>query len=108
MVVELQTDPAVELEFVPEVVLARSHPRDPLAVPRRTKSVTAAHRRGRVPLLAAEDLAAVAETMRDPAAAEAAIAWAAAVVMAEVVAVEGAAVAADAGDRRNSRRGTRL
>lgn len=53
--------------------------RDPVAVPLRTKSVIAVHHRGRVPLLAAvEDLAAVVETTRDPAATEAAIAWAAA------------------------------
>ena len=45
----------------------------------RTKSVIAAHRPDQVPLLAAEeDLAAGAETTREPAAAEAAIAWAAA------------------------------
>jgi hypothetical protein len=52
---------------------------DPVAVALRTKSVTAAHRRDLVPLLAAEvDLvAAVAEIMREPAAAEAATAWAA-------------------------------
>jgi len=47
-----------------------------LAVALRTKSVTAAHRPDLVPLLEAEeDLAAVAETTREPAAAEAVIAW---------------------------------
>jgi hypothetical protein len=45
------------------------------AVPLRTKSVTAAHRRDLVPRLAAEDLAAEVETTREPAAAEAVIAW---------------------------------
>jgi hypothetical protein len=47
------------------------------AVALRTKSVTAAHRRDLVPLLeAVEDLAAAAaETTREPAAAEAVIAW---------------------------------
>src|SRR5438874_1904018 len=49
------------------------------AIPLRTKSVTAAHRPDLVPLLEAEeDLAAVAETTREPAAAEAVTAWAAA------------------------------
>ena len=47
-----------------------------LAIPLRTKSVTAAHHRDLALLLAAEDLAAVAETTREPAAAEAATAWA--------------------------------
>ena len=47
-----------------------------LAVALRTKSVTAAHRPDLVPLLEAEeDLAAAAETTREPAAAEAVIAW---------------------------------
>ena len=45
------------------------------AVALRTKSVTAAHRPDLVPLLAGEDLVAVAETTRVPAAAEAVIAW---------------------------------
>ena len=65
----------VQVEAVP----VRSHLRARLAVPLRTKSVIAVHHRGRVPLLAAvEDLAAVVETTRDPAATEAGIAWAAA------------------------------
>ena len=68
---------AVELEHVPEVLVpARGHPRAQLAVALKTKSVTGARRRGLVPLLAAEDLAAAAaETTREPAAAEAVIAW---------------------------------
>ena len=72
---------ALERELVQvEAVLVRGHPHAQLAVVAlRTKSVTAAHRPDLVPLLAAEDLAvAVAETTREPAAAEAAIAWAAA------------------------------
>src|SRR6266478_734077 len=53
-----------------ELVLVRA------AVALRTKSVTAAHRRDLVLRLAAEDLAAAAaETTREPAAAEAVIAW---------------------------------
>ena len=50
------------------------------AIPLRTKSVTTAHRPDLVPLLEAEEdlAAAVAETTREPAAAEAVIAWAAA------------------------------
>ena len=78
-------------------VLVRGHPRAQLAVALRTKSVTAAHRRGLVPhLAAAEDLAAVvAETTREPAAAEAVIAWEVAVTaVAEAVAAAAAAVAA--------------
>ena len=61
-------------------VAVPGHQRARLAVAPRTKSVTAAHRRGPVPLLeAGEDLAeAVAETTREPVAAEAAIAWGAA------------------------------
>jgi hypothetical protein len=52
----------------------------PVAVPLRIKSVTAAHHRGLVPVpKRAEDLAAVAETMRDKAATEAGTAWVAAV-----------------------------
>lgn len=68
----------VQVEAVPE--------RDPVAVPLRTKSVTAAHHRGQAPLLAAaEDLAVAAETMRDKAAAGAVKAWAAAVTAGVVV-----------------------
>ena len=65
---------ALELELVQvEAELVRGHPRARLAVALRTKSVIAAHRPDLVPLLAAgEDLAAaVAETTREPAAAEA-------------------------------------
>jgi hypothetical protein len=83
---------AVELEHGPVVlVLVRGHPRAQLAVVvLRTKSVTAAHPPDLVPLLAAaEDLAAaVAETTREPVAAEAVIAW----EVADTVAVEEAAV----------------
>ena len=49
-----------------------------LAVPLRTKWVTARPRRGRVPEPRVEDSAAAAETTREPVAAEAAKAWAAA------------------------------
>ena len=65
-----------EPELAPGVAEpVRGHPRARLAVALRTKSVTAAHRRD-LPLLAAEDLAAAAaETTREPAAAEAVIAW---------------------------------
>ena len=45
------------------------------AVPLRTKSVITPHHRGLVPLLGAEDLAAEVETTREPAVAEAVIAW---------------------------------
>ena len=93
---ELEHDPVVALEQVLEQVVALELEHDPvvaleqvhgqvvglvpliaqLAVALRTKSVTAAHRPDLVPLLEAEeDLAAVAETTREPAAAEAVIAW---------------------------------
>jgi hypothetical protein len=80
---------------VPEGLLERelvqvavpSHPRARLAEALRTKSVIAAHHQGQVPLLeAGEDLAAaVAETTREPVAAEAVIAWEAADTVAVVV-----------------------
>jgi hypothetical protein len=59
-----------------EAVPVPGHPRAHLALPLGTKSVTVLHRPD-LPLLAAEDLAAVAETTREPAAAEAVVAWAA-------------------------------
>src|SRR5213078_4284070 len=66
---------AAELELAPVVAVAvPGHQRARLAVAPRTKSVTAAHRRG-LPLLTVEDLAAAAETTREPAATEAVIAW---------------------------------
>jgi hypothetical protein len=62
----------------------------------RTKLVTAAHRHGLVPVpKRVEDLAAAAETTRDPAATEAATAWVAAgtaVAVAPDIAVAVAAV----------------
>ncbi|HEX4646018.1 MAG TPA: hypothetical protein VH598_10450 [Verrucomicrobiae bacterium] len=69
----------VEAELEPvQVVAAPEH--DPAAVLLETKSGTAPHPRGLAPVRAAEeDLAAAVETMREPAAAEAATAWAAAV-----------------------------
>jgi len=59
-------------------VLARGRPHDRLAVPLRIKSVTALHHHGLAPVPAVEDLAAVVETTREPAAPEVVIAWAAA------------------------------
>jgi hypothetical protein len=87
---------AVERKHVPVVVVpARGHPRVQLAVALRTKSVIAVRRHDPVPLLAAEDLAAaVAETTREPAAAEAVIAWEVADTVAVEAAVTEAAVAA--------------
>ena len=71
-------NPVVPAELEHGPVAAEREP-DQVAVPLRIKSVIAVHHRGRVPLLAAvEDLAAVAETTREPAAAEAVRAWAAA------------------------------
>jgi hypothetical protein len=96
-VAELEYDlAAAELEYdLAAAELARGHPHARPAVAPTTKSVTAAHRRDRVPLLAAEDLAvAVAETTREPVATEAAIAW----EVADTVAVEEAAVVEAAED----------
>jgi hypothetical protein len=105
---------AAELERVP---VAAAPERGPVAVPLRTKSVIVVHHHGRVPLLTAvEDLAVVAQTMREQAAAEVGTAWEAAatavvvvvavaveawaVVVAVAAAVEAAdAVEADAGDK---------
>ena len=73
---------------------AQNHRRARLAVRLKIKSVTAALRRDLVPVLKAEDSAAVAETMLGRAAAEAAKAWAAAEPAAVVaVAVDIAVVA---------------
>jgi hypothetical protein len=68
---------AAELEPGQAVAVpVQGRPRAHQVGPLGTKSVTAAPRRGLVPLLAAEDLvAAVVETMREPAAAEAVVAW---------------------------------
>jgi hypothetical protein len=74
---------AVELELAQVVVelapgrVEVARRLGPVAVAPRTKSVTAAHRPDLVPLLEAEEdlAAAVAETTREPAAAEAVIAW---------------------------------
>ena len=75
-------NPAVPVALVvpAEAVLVQGRLRAQLALPQRTKSVIAAHHPDLVPLPAvAEDLAAaVAETTLEPAAAEAAKAWAAA------------------------------
>jgi hypothetical protein len=87
---------APERELVQvEAVLVLDRPRVRLAVAPKTKSVTAVHPHDLVPLLeAAEDLvAAVAVTTRDPAVAEAVIAWEVAVT---AVAEAGIAVAAAA------------
>jgi hypothetical protein len=81
VVAVLELAPAVaEREHVPAAaVLARGHPHARPAVAPTTKSVTAAHRRDLVPLLAAGDLAAgVAVTTREPVATEVARAWEAA------------------------------
>ena len=70
---------ALERELVQvEAELVRDRPRVQLAAALRTKSVIAAHPHDLVPLLAAEEdlAAAVAETTRERAAAEAVQAWA--------------------------------
>jgi hypothetical protein len=69
-----------ELERGPEAVEpVPNQPHAQLVVPPRTKSVTGPRRHDQVLLLMVGDLAAeVMETTRDPAATEAAIAWAAA------------------------------
>jgi hypothetical protein len=91
---ELELVPVVaELELVPVVaaVPVLGHPRAQLAVALRTKSVTAAHHRGQAHL-AAEDLVAVVETTREPAATEAAVAWAVADIAVVVAEEDEAAV----------------
>jgi len=93
VVPELETAPVVALELVigpavvPELVIGQvgaelEHVQGEAepelvraAVPPRTKSVITPHHRGLVPLLGAEDLAAEVETTREPAVAEAVIAW---------------------------------
>jgi len=75
----LPIGPAVVPELETAQVVAPELELVQVAVALRTRSVTAAHRPDLVPLLEAEeDLVAAAETTREPAAAEAAIAWAAA------------------------------
>jgi hypothetical protein len=124
---EQATDPVVALELqivrvvVPEqatvpveALAVPSHQRDQRAVALRTKSVIAVHLHDLVPLLeAGEDLAAaVAETTREPAAAEAAIAWAVvdsveavvAVAVVVEVAAEAAEVAAEAAEDAEDKR----
>jgi hypothetical protein len=77
--VELEVVPvAARLGLVPAVVVpVPGHPRARLAVPRGIKSEIAAHHRDLAHLVVG-DLAAAAETTHEPAATEAAAAWAAA------------------------------
>jgi hypothetical protein len=87
-VVEQELNRVEGMEFV---LVAAAPERDPVAVRLRTKSETAKHHRGQVrhhrgqvrhPAAedpAVVDLAAAAETTREPAATEAAVAWEAAV-----------------------------
>jgi hypothetical protein len=86
-----------ELEHVLAVAEpAQGHPPVQPAVALTTKSVTVAHRRDQVRLLAAEDLAAVAaEITREPVATEAAIAWVAAGSVAAVEAADVVVAAVD-------------
>jgi hypothetical protein len=73
-----QEEGLAELEIAQVAVLETKHLAAQAAVVLRTKSVTAARRRGLVPVpKRVEDLAAAAETTREPAATEAAKAWAA-------------------------------
>ena len=67
-----------EAEPGPVQALGTDHPPGRLVVPQRTKSVTVAHHRVRAVVLAAGDLAAVVETTRERAAAEADAVWVAA------------------------------
>jgi len=91
-------EPAIALAVVPELetapVVALALELVQVAVALRTKSATAAHRQDLVPLLTAEaSVVAGVETSLAPAAAEAAIAWAGAdlvAVVAEDVAAEAA------------------
>jgi hypothetical protein len=75
---ELETGPVVALELVINLVAAEREP-DPVAALLKIKSVTGPRRHDPAAALRVEDLAvAVAETTREPAATEAAKAWAAA------------------------------
>ena len=66
----------VQVEGVPGLVQVEGVPElDPVVVPLRTKSVIAAHHRGQVPAPRVEDSAVAAQTTREPAAAEAVVAW---------------------------------
>jgi len=99
---ELETGPAGEelelrtvlvAEPVLEVVQAEepvpNQPHGHLAVPEKTKSVTALHRHDLAAVLMAEDLAvAEAETMHGQAAAEAVTAWEAAATVVVVAVVD--------------------
>jgi hypothetical protein len=94
-VVEQEPAPVAAAQELAPVVAEQvpGHLRAQLGAPERTKSVTGAHRRDQVPLLAAEEdlAAAAAVTTRDPVAAEAVIAWEVAdiaVVVAEDAAAE--------------------
>ena len=80
LAVELELRPVqAPLELVRLAALAQRLQRAPRVAPRKTKSVTAAHHRGLAPVpTKAEALAAVVETMRAPAATEAARVWEAA------------------------------
>jgi hypothetical protein len=80
---------AVELALVP---VAAALGLVPVVLPLRTKSVTAAHLHGLVPLLAVEDLVAAAETTRDPAAPGEVVAWAVAGTAAAAEAMAAAVV----------------
>jgi len=93
---EPERGPVVELEQVHGQAEGLALLIAQAAVPLKTKSVIATHRLGLVLLLeAGEDLAAaVAETTREPAAAEAVIAWEVADTVAAVVAAVVAVVAA--------------
>jgi len=63
----------VALELVPVVAVPVL---DQVEAQRRTRSATAAHHRGQVPVRAVEDLAAAVETTREPAATEVVVVWA--------------------------------
>jgi hypothetical protein len=93
-VVERELDPVeTELELgqaAAELELGR------VAVALRTKSAIGARHRDLVPLLTAEDLVAAAETTREPAATEAAIAWERPAAAAAGIAAVAAAAATEA------------
>jgi hypothetical protein len=89
--VALERDPVVAELGPVQVVVGPEH--EQVEAQRRTRSATAAHHHGQVPVPRVEDLRAVVETTREPAATEVEKAWAAAdIVVAEAAVV----VAADA------------
>ena len=104
VVAEAVPVPSQPLAQVVEQVLAQAVALElvlvQVAVALRTKSATAAHPHDLVPAPRVEDLAAAAETTREPVAAEAVIAWEVADTAVVAAAVAEAEEAAAVGDKQ--------